>query len=102
LELGQEKPDAINTMNMHAQEVVELVEVLHKEFMSQGLNDLPKESHWGSCEHGVIHVEQKKGHLKATMEDEKRCVGLGFHKPKGLNKDGKPTVPGAGSLLQTI
>src|SRR6185312_2401516 len=65
-------------LNSDAQEVVELIEILHSKLLLQRGDDTLKQPLTRGYEHNVINVEQQIGSLIPTVVDEERRVRLGL------------------------
>lgn len=68
----------------------------------QGSDCAAKKRGIGGRHNNVINIEQQINNLIASVVDEQRSVRLGFNKPERQEVGGKPTVPSAKSLLQTV
>jgi len=76
--------------------------VFHGEFLLQGSDCVAKKRGIGGRHDNVINIGQQINNLIASVVDEQRSVRLGFNKSERQEVGGKPTVPSARSLLQTI
>lgn len=70
------------TLNLNAQKMVLLTEVLHSELALQGSNDGLQQSGRGVSEHDVVDVQQQICHIGATTVDEHGRVGFGQQTPR--------------------
>jgi hypothetical protein len=58
------------SLDMHAQEVVKLSQILHGELRLQSSDDAVQENHGGGCQNNVVDVEQEVGGVRAPSQDE--------------------------------
>src|SRR6185436_10530369 len=90
------------SLNSNAQEVMELIKILHSKLLLQSGDNALKQLLTGGGEHNIINTEQQVGSLIPLAVDEQRSVSLGLGEVQIQQERGEPRVPSPRSLLQTI
>jgi hypothetical protein len=85
-----------------AEEVVERVEVLHRELLLESCSGTLEKLRARGGEYNVIDVEQQVSSVGAAAIDKQRGVWLGLHEAQEDQVGGEAVVPRSRRLLQAV